>query len=86
MAQSSADDTGTGDFDFSDFAQEFLRRNPAYKDQYARLHLRDTGDKKTSAARRMARPKRTGGTRRGEALAVGYYRQDPLARSQAHYS
>ena len=55
MARSSADDTGTGDFDFSDFAQEFLRRNPPYKDQYARLHLRDTGDKKTSAARRMAR-------------------------------
>ena len=50
MAQSSADDTGTGDFDFSDFAQEFLRRNPAYKDQYAGLHVRDTGDKKPSAA------------------------------------
>ena len=42
-------------FDFSDFAQEFLRRNPAYKDQYAGLHVRDTGDKKPSAAQRMAR-------------------------------
>ena len=37
------------------WAWEFLRRNPAYKDQYAGLHLRDTGDKKPSAARRMAR-------------------------------
>jgi len=35
MAQSSGNEAGTGDFDFSDFAQEFLRRNPAYKDQYA---------------------------------------------------
>ncbi|MDF1835854.1 MAG: DUF6499 domain-containing protein [Alteraurantiacibacter sp. bin_em_oilr2.035] len=56
MAQSSAREIGNDDFDFSDFAQEFLRRNSAYKDQYGELRLRDADDEKPSAAQRMARP------------------------------
>ena len=42
-------------FDFSDFAQEFLRRNPDYRAQFARY--RGAGDGKTQALarRRCAR-------------------------------
>ncbi|MGB5779077.1 MAG: DUF6499 domain-containing protein [Allopontixanthobacter sediminis] len=55
MAHATARDAQTSNFDFSDFAQEFLRRNPAYKNQYASLCSRSTKDKKSSAGWRMAR-------------------------------
>lgn len=42
-------------FDFSDFAQEFLRRNPAYRDQFVRASRLGSGTTHSVAARRSAR-------------------------------
>lgn len=43
------------DYDFSEFAQEFLRRNMVYREQFARAHLETAGKMQSFAARRMAR-------------------------------
>ncbi|MGV2497579.1 transcriptional regulator domain-containing protein [Pelagerythrobacter aerophilus] len=43
-------------FDFSDFAQEFLRRNPDYRTQFVRFDRGNTGTTQSLAARRSARP------------------------------
>ena len=45
----------TGAFDYSDFAQEFLRRNAAYRQQYARIASESGFDPQSPACRRMAR-------------------------------
>ena len=45
----------TSGFDFSDFAQEFLRRNPAYRQQHARIASVSGFDAQSPACRRMAR-------------------------------
>lgn len=37
MNTTGSDRTNYGAHDFADFAQEFLRRNPDYRAQYARL-------------------------------------------------
>jgi hypothetical protein len=42
-------------FDFSDFAQEFLRRNPDYRTQFDRFGRGNTGTTQSLAARRCAR-------------------------------
>lgn len=42
-------------FDFSDFAQEFLRRNPDYRDQFASFSGADDGTTQALASRRCAR-------------------------------
>lgn len=42
-------------FDFSDFAQEFLRRNPAYRKQHARLSMGGKDSALQHATRRAAR-------------------------------
>lgn len=42
-------------FDYSDFAQEFLRRNPEYRAQFVRFRRPDIGATQSLAARRRAR-------------------------------
>ena len=42
-------------FDFSDFAQEFLRRNPDYRAQFARFRRAGDGKTQALASRRSAR-------------------------------
>lgn len=42
-------------FDYSDFAQEFLRRNPVYQEQYMRLHGLGEGTAHQLASRQAAR-------------------------------
>ena len=42
-------------FDYSDFAQEFLRRNPEYRAEFVRLHNGNNGATQSLAARRRAR-------------------------------
>lgn len=42
-------------FDFSDFAQEFLRRNPDYRTQFDHFGRGHTGTTQSLAARRSAR-------------------------------
>lgn len=42
-------------FDFSDFAQEFLRRNPDYRHQFARVRRAGGGPSSSDAVRRRAR-------------------------------
>ncbi|WP_417819092.1 transcriptional regulator domain-containing protein [Tritonibacter scottomollicae] len=55
MARSFDSNDRTGGFDFSEFAQEFLRRNPAYRQQYARIASNGGVAARSAACRRMAR-------------------------------
>lgn len=41
--------------DFAGFAQEFLRRNPIYRSEYAAVTRRPAGDRTASAQEAMAR-------------------------------
>lgn len=56
MARSPGSQQYVGDFDFSDFAQEFLRRNPDYRLRFAEAARIGSGAARLPADRRMARP------------------------------
>lgn len=56
MARSLGSQSCVGDFDFSDFAQEFLRRNPAYRLQFAEVARFGSGLMQSPAHRRLAHP------------------------------
>ena len=55
MARPFDSNDRTGAFDFSDFAQEFLRRNSAYRQQYVQIASMSGFDAKSPVCRRMAR-------------------------------
>ena len=55
MARPSEGQNHFDRFDFSDFAQEFLRRNPKYRAQFARFSGADDGKTQALASRRWAR-------------------------------
>lgn len=55
MARSSDGQNHFDRFDFSDFAQEFLRRNPDYRAQFVRFRGADAGKTQALASRRCAR-------------------------------
>lgn len=54
MAQSALRESPSYTLDFADFAQEFLRRNPAYRRDYDQLVWKQGGGLRSSAGRRMA--------------------------------
>jgi len=55
MARPSEGQDHFDGFDFSDFAQEFLRRNPDYRAQFARFSGAVDGTTQALASRRCAR-------------------------------
>ncbi|USA60963.1 DUF6499 domain-containing protein [Qipengyuania citrea] len=55
MARPFDSNDRTGGYDFSDFAQEFLRRNSAYRQQYARIASASGFDVQSPDCRQMAR-------------------------------
>lgn len=54
MAQSAHLESKSYVFDFADYAQEFLRRNPAYRRDHDKLVKQQGGGLRSSAGRRMA--------------------------------
>lgn len=56
MARSPGSQHCVGGFDFSDFAQEFLRRNPDYRFRFAEAARIGRGALRSPANRRMAHP------------------------------
>lgn len=54
MAQSAYLESQSYAFDFADYAQEFLRRNPAYRRAYDQLLTQKGRGLRSSAGRRMA--------------------------------
>lgn len=55
MLRSPGPQTRFDDYDFSDFAQEFLRRNPDYREQFVRWRRAEGGQSSSAAVRRAAR-------------------------------
>ncbi|WPZ03279.1 DUF6499 domain-containing protein [Blastomonas marina] len=55
MARPFDSNDRTGALDYSDFAQEFLRRNAAYRQQYSRIASESGFDPQSPACRQMAR-------------------------------
>ena len=58
MARPFDSNDRVGGYDFSYFAQEFLRRNSSYRQQYARIASASGFDAQSPACRRMARSSR----------------------------
>lgn len=56
MAQGSGQGTGLRDLDFAGFAQEFLRRNPAYVRDYQKVMRVRTAPGARVAMEEMAHP------------------------------
>jgi len=55
MDRSTISQERSADHDFSEFAQEFLRRNKVYREQFAGARLETPEKMQSFAARRMAR-------------------------------